>query len=116
MTIYVLQNSLVALLGSTIAAYKVLTVPEPAGKSNEGQQPGVKSVVALMLLITNNGFRYFAAEFFFAKMFDENLDILGGGKTIEESIGTREGERQHEYVDASSHVMSVTPTQELDDE
>ena len=114
---YVLQNSLVALLGSIIAAYKVLNVPEPNGKSNEGQQPGVKSVAALMLLITNNGFRYFAAEFFLAKIFDENLDILEG-KTIQESIGAREEDRPHEYENASSHRMVDTPTlgDGLDDE
>ena len=89
---YVLQNFLVALLGSTVAAYKVLTVPEQENKSNKERRPGVKSVVALMLLITNNGFRYFVAEFFFSKIFDENLDILGG-KTIEESIRAQKGKR-----------------------
>ena len=107
MAIYVLQNSLLALIGSTVAAYKVLTVPAPQDKSNEGEQPGAKSVVNLMFLITNNGFRYFVAEFFLTKIFDENLDILGG-KMIQESIGAREGERPHEYEDASSHRMVVT--------
>ena len=91
---YVLQNSLVALLGSTVAAYKVLTVPEQENKSIKEQRPGVKSVVALMLLITNNGFRYFVAEFFSSKMFDENSDILGG-KTIEESICAQKEKRSH---------------------
>ena len=73
-----------------MAAYNVLTVPEE-GKSSKGKQPGVKPVICLMLLITDNGFRYFVA-----KMFDENLDILGG-KTIKESIGAREGDRSDEY-------------------
>ncbi len=106
----VFQNFLVALLGSTIAAYKVLTVPEQETKTNEMQRPGAKSVVALMLLVTNNGFRYFVAEFFFSKIFDENLDILGG-KSIEESVGTQEQERH----DRTSHRMVVTPTQGLDE-
>ena len=79
---------MIALFGSTVAAYNVLTVPEE-GKPDKGEQPGVKSVICLMLLITDNGFRYFVAEFFFAKMFDENLDIFGG-KTIQESIGARD--------------------------
>jgi hypothetical protein len=68
---YVLQNSLIALIDSTAAAYKVLTIPEPEPKANELKLPGAKSVVDLMLLITNNGFRYFVAEFFLTKIFDK---------------------------------------------
>ena len=98
---YVFHNFLIALLGSTVAAYKILTVPEQENKSNKEQRPGVKSVVALMLLITNNGFRYFVAEFFFSKMFDENLDILGG-KTIEESIPAQKEKRSHETIAQSN--------------
>ncbi|CAB4016644.1 Hypothetical predicted protein [Paramuricea clavata] len=82
LAMYVVQNSVVALLGSTVAAYKVLSVPESKRKKNESEPPGVKSVVALMLLIINNGFRYFVAEFFLTKIFDKELDILGG-KTFE---------------------------------
>ena len=74
------------------------------------QRPGAKSVVDLMLLVTNNGFRYFFAEFYFSKVFDENLDILGG-KSIEESVGTQQQERH----DPTFHRMVVTPTQGLDE-
>ncbi|CAB4022810.1 Hypothetical predicted protein [Paramuricea clavata] len=111
---YVLQNSLIALIGSTTAAYKVLTIPEPEPKANELKLPGAKSVVDLMLLITNYGFRYFVAEFFLTKLFDKELDILGG-KTIEESMGVQilEGP-EHDDHGSASHRMNVTPTQELD--
>ena len=111
---YVFQNSLVALLGSTVAAYKVLSVPEPDSKTNESKPPGAKSVVALMLLIINNGFRYFVAEFFLTKIFDKELDILGG-KTIEESMDVPilEGQEDDDHG-RGSHRMNVTPTQELD--
>jgi hypothetical protein len=111
---YVLQNSLIALIDSTAAAYKVLTIPEPESKANELKLPGAKSVVDLMLLITNNGFRYFVAEFFLTKIFDKELDILGG-KTIEESMGVQilEGPEDDDH-DSGSHRMNVTPTQELD--
>jgi hypothetical protein len=108
-----LQNYLVALLGSTIAAYKVLTVPEQEGKSDK-VHPGVKSVVGLMLLITNNGFRHFVAEFFLSKIFDENSDILGGKTPIEEIFGGQEVEIEtpYEKEHPSSHRMVVTPTPE----
>ena len=92
-----------AILGSTIAVYKVLTVSEAdrawlamQRRSNVSTDadsrlrlvhgahatnpPDVKSVVDLMLLMTNNGLRYFLADFFVSKLFDESLDHLGGGK------------------------------------
>jgi hypothetical protein len=95
-----LQNYLVALVGSTYVAYKVTTVPEPGTKMEKQNLQGAKSVVDLILLITNNGFRYFIAEFFLSKMFDEDLDILEG-KTIEESIGVRvqRGRDNHHVLD-----------------
>jgi hypothetical protein len=88
---YVLQNFLVSLVGSTYVAYKVTTVSELDIKMGKENLHGAKSVVDLILLITNNGFRYFIAEFFLSKLFNEDLDILGGNsvKTIEESIGVR---------------------------
>ena len=114
LAMYVLQNSRIALIGSTAAAYKVLTIPEPESKANELKLPGANSVVDLMLLITNNGFRYFVAEFFLTKIFDKELDILGG-KTIEESMGVQilEGSEDDDHG-SGSHRMNVTPTQELD--
>ena len=95
-----LQNYLVVLVGSTYVAYKVTTVPEPGSKMGKQNLHGAKSVVDLILLITNNGFRYFIAEFFLSKMFDEDLDILEG-KTIEESIGVRvqRGRDNHHALD-----------------
>ena len=110
---YVLQISVVALLGSTVAAYKVLSVSEPKPKP-----PGAKSVVALMLLITSNGFRYFVADFYFSKIFDKDLDIgLLGGKTIVESMGVQieEGPEDDDHG-SGSYRMIVTPTQEIDSE
>ncbi|XP_028412142.1 uncharacterized protein LOC114534862 [Dendronephthya gigantea] len=81
---YSLNNSMIALLGSIVAAYKVLSV-----ESNvETRHPEVIAVVGLMFLVTNNGFRYFVADFFFSKIFADELDILGGN-TIEKSIGAQ---------------------------
>lgn len=109
MLMYVLQNSIFALLGSTIATYKVLTVTEPQPNVNK-TKPGPKSVVALMLMIVNNGFRYFVADFFLSKIFDEQLDVLGG-KTVEESIGTGNDEEQDKPERSSNRIP--TPTQNL---
>ncbi|CAB4033969.1 Hypothetical predicted protein [Paramuricea clavata] len=91
LAMYVLQNLLVSLVGSTYVAYKVTTVSELDIKMDKQNLHGAKSVVDLILLITNNALRYFIAEFFLSKLFNEDLDILGGnsGKTIEESIGVR---------------------------
>ena len=112
LVMYVFQNSIMALLGSTIASYKVLTVSQPRPNMNNAEQPKAKSVVALMLLITNNGFRYFVADFFLSKLFDENMDVLGG-KTIEESIGTQNDEGQDEPE--GSHRLIPTPTHDNPD-
>lgn len=74
-----------AILGSTIAVYKVLSVPNAADTDDEA--PDREAVVSLMLLITNNALRYYLAEFFFSKLFDQDVDILGGGaKSISESL------------------------------
>ncbi|XP_028412169.1 uncharacterized protein LOC114534892 [Dendronephthya gigantea] len=98
---YVLQNFVMALLGSTIATYKVLTI-----KPNvDTQDPGPRSIVALMLLVTYNGYRYFVAEFFFSKIFDDELDILGG-KTIQESIGANEQNGQESYTALLTHTTT----------
>lgn len=73
-----------AILGSTIAVYKVLTVPNTADTEDA---PDIEAVTSLMLLITNNTLRYQVAEFFFSKFFDQDVDILGGGtKSISESL------------------------------
>ena len=88
LAVYSLECYTLALLGSTIAVYKVLTVSESGTKDQPS--PGVISVVDLMLLMTNNGLRYFMADFFLSKFFDESLDVLGsahGSKKITESLG-----------------------------
>ena len=73
-----------AILGSTIAAYKVLTVPNT---QDPNDAPDIAAVVSLMLLITNNALRYYLAEFFCSKLFDQDVNILGGGtKSISESL------------------------------
>jgi len=83
--VYVLEGYTMAILGSTIAVYKVLTVPNPPGSHDDA--PDIKAVVSLMLLIINNGLRYYLAEFFVSKLFDLDVDILGGGtKSISESL------------------------------
>ena len=83
--VYALEGYTMAILGSTIAVYKVLTVPNTQGTNRDA--PDIEAVVSLMLLITNNALRYYLAEFFFAKLFDQDVDILGGGtKSISESL------------------------------
>ena len=82
--VYALEGYTMAILGSTIAVYKVLTVPNTADTNDA---PDIQAVVSLMLLITNNALRYYLAEFFFSKLFDQDVDILGGGtKNISESL------------------------------
>ena len=82
--VYALEGYTMAMLGSTIAVYNVLTVPNTPVSNNA---PDIKAVVSLMLLITNNGLRYYLAEFFLSKLFDQDVDILGGGtKSILESL------------------------------
>ena len=76
--VYSLQSYLLALFGSTIAAYKVLSVSTP--QTNDGSNPGAKPVVALMLLLMNNALRFYVGDFFLSKFFDENLDLLGSVK------------------------------------
>lgn len=83
--VYALEGYTMAILGSTIAVYKVLSVPNTAETDDEA--PEREAVVSLMLLITNNALRYYLAEFFFSKLFDQDVDILGGGtKSISESL------------------------------
>ena len=83
--VYALEGYTMAILGSTIAAYKVLTVPNTPVTNRDA--PDIEAVVSLMLLITNNALRYYLAEFFFSKLFDQDVDILGGGtKSISESL------------------------------
>ena len=113
--LYALEGYTMAILGSTIAVYKVLTVSDPPGTArihptspnvqknwtlsstqqlqgrNNGEStvdpPDMKAVVNLMLLMTNNALRFYLADFFFSKLFDHDVDILGGGtKSISESL------------------------------
>lgn len=82
--VYALEGYTMTILGSTIAVYKVLTVPS-SPVSNDA--PDKEAVASLMLLIINNGLRYYLAEFFLSKFFDQDVDILGGGtKSILESL------------------------------
>ena len=100
LVLYVLQGVLLTLVGSIYVSYKATTVPEPEEKIGKQNLHGAKLVIDLISLIINNGFRYFIAEFFLSKIFDENLDILGGnsGITIEESIGVHIHERRDDQV------------------
>ncbi len=94
---YVFQNLLIALLGSAFAAYKVLVVPGPDQKICKAKPPTATAVVDLMLLITNNVFRHFLAQFFFSKLFDEEMDILGG-RTIEQGVGALDQQQQADHL------------------
>ena len=102
--VYALEGYTMAILGSTIAVYKVLAVPDTQGTDNEA--PDIKAVVSLMLLITNNALRYYLAEFFFSKLFDQDVDILGGGtKSISESLAQPPTvDQAHESKEASGEV------------
>ena len=119
LALYALEGYMMAFLGSMAAVYKVLTVSEneqnrgffsPTQQENmtllvnnhgqgsddnysAGNPPGVKAVVDLMLLMMNNGLRYYLADFFSSKVFDQDVDILGGGtKCISKSLGRRTGD------------------------
>ena len=83
--VYALEGYTMFFLGSIIAVYNVLSVPHTA---NNEDAPDITAVASLMLLIINNGLRYYLAEFFFSKLFNQDVDILGGGtKSISESLG-----------------------------
>lgn len=82
--VYALEGYTMFILGSTIAVQNVLSVPHTA---NIEDSPDITVVAGLMLLIINNGLRYYLAEFFVSKLFDPDEDILGGGtKSISESL------------------------------
>ena len=139
--LYALEGYTMAILGSTIAVYKVLTVSDPPGIArihptspnvqknwtlpsthqlqgvNNGEStvdpPHMKAVVDLMLLMTNNALRFYLADFFFSKVFDHDVDILGGGtKSISESLGVNRADDiptadpAHETLEASTHVTN----------
>ena len=132
--LYALEGYTMAILGSIIAVYKVLTVSDTRGIAliklastnvyenltlasaqqrlqwrNNGYStmdpPDMKAVVDLMLLMTNNALRYYLADFFFSKFFDHDVDILRGGtKSISESLA----------VNRADDIPTAEPTQELD--
>lgn len=82
--VYALENYAMLLLGSAIAVYNVVSVPHTAIKDT----PDITEITSLMLLITNNGLRYYLADFFSSKCFDQDVDILGGGtQSITKSLG-----------------------------
>lgn len=106
--VYALEGYTMAILGSTIAVYKVLTVPNPPGTNDEA--PDIEAVVSLMLLITNNALRYYLADFFFSKFFDQDVDILGGGaKSISESLALPVTVDQADESKEGSVQMPATP-------
>ena len=85
LAVYAVEGYTMAMLGSAIAAYKVLSVPSTPDGSKD--PPEVKAVASLMLLIINNALRVYLAEFFLSKVYDQDADILGGGtKTIAETL------------------------------
>ena len=102
--VYALECYTMAILGSTIAVYKVLAVPN--NSNTDDQAPDIEAVVSLMLLITNNALRYYLAEFFFSKLFDQDVDILGGGtKSISESLAQPATvDQAHESKEASGQL------------
>ena len=102
LAVYAVEGYTMAMLGSAIAAYKVLSVPSIPGGSKD--PPEVKAVASLMLLIINNALRIYLAEFFLSKVYDQDADILGGGtKSIAESLALPVGQAQ-EDKEASTTV------------
>ena len=82
--VYALENYTMFILFSATAVYNVVSVPHTGIKDT----PDITEVTSLMLLITSNGLRYYLADFFSSKCFDQDVDILGGGtKSITESLG-----------------------------
>ena len=74
------------IIFSAIALYHVVSVPHTATGIKD--TPDIGEITSLMLLITNNGLRYYLADFFSSKCFDQDIDILGGGtQSITESLG-----------------------------
>ena len=141
--LYALEGYTMAILGSTIAVYKVVTVQSGPGPAlihrtspnvqenltlsstqqlqgtNNGYStvvpPDMETVVGLMLLMTNNALRYYIADFFFSKLFDPDVDTLGGGtKTIPESLAIKRADvddiatadAAQEIQQASDHVTN----------
>ena len=107
---YVVENSLVALLGSIYAAYKVITAPNEDDKTSS--KPSLEAVVDLVVLVTQCGFRYFLADFFLSKLFDHDLDILGGNANLE---GYSEPRADEVDEHPESQRMVSTPTTDLED-
>ena len=102
LAVYAIEDYTMAMLGSAIAAYKVLSVPSTPDGSKD--PPEVQAVASLMLLITNNALRVYLAEFFLSKVYDQDADILGGGtKSIAESLALPVGQAQ-EDEEASTNV------------
>ena len=102
LAVYAVEGYTMATLGSAIAAYQVLNVPSiPDGSKDP---PEVKAVASLMLLIINNALRFYLADFFLSKFYDQDADILGGGtKSIAESLALPVGQAQ-EDKEASTTV------------
>lgn len=102
LAVYAIEGYTMAMLGSTIAAYKVLSVPSTPDGSKD--PPEVKAVASLMLLLANNALRVYLAEFFLSKVYDQDADILRGGtKSIAESLALPVGQAQ-EDEEASTNV------------
>ena len=90
--VYALEGYTMFFLGSVNAVHNVLSVPHTA---NNEDAPDVTAVASLMLLIINNGLRYYLADFFFSKLFHQDVDILGGGtKSISKSLGVEQPVRR----------------------
>ena len=84
--VYAVENYTAFILYSTITLYHVVSVPHTATGTKD--TPDIGEIASLMLLITNNGLRYYLADFFSSKCFDQDVDILGGGtRSINESLG-----------------------------
>ena len=108
--VYALEDYTMFILGSTIAVQNVLSVPHTA---NNEDSPDIAAVASLMLLIINNGLRYYLADFFSSKCFDLDVDILGGGtKSISESLAQPATVNQaRENNEASSQMTTPLWTQ-----
>ena len=116
LAMYSLEGYVLYVLGTMIAVYKVLSISSCgrehhtksynssvdilASSSVHRHESGVsschdpKSVIMLLLLMTNNGLRYFVGDFFMAKLFSEDSDILGGKHESIDSLELRKQKRE----------------------
>ena len=104
LALYSLECLSIYICGTTIVFYHILTISTCSESSKinnetilsddtfgvlrkpEPHEACLKhdyvTVVELLLLINSNAFRYIIGDFFLSKLFAENNDVLGGGRSL----------------------------------